>query len=93
MPTRLQRRRTKGWHAPAGAVYVGRGTRWGNPARVVHSKATGGWHVDSNPGGSAGVWPTTDGARRFAAEVYRTYLTQHPGLAHPADRRAVAARH
>lgn len=33
-PTRIQRRRTKGWRAPAGAVYVGRGTRWGNPFAV-----------------------------------------------------------
>lgn len=34
MPTRIQRRRTKGWRAPAGAVYVGRGSRWGNPYRI-----------------------------------------------------------
>lgn len=33
-PVRIQRRRTKGWRAPAGAVYVGRGTRWGNPCRI-----------------------------------------------------------
>ena len=31
MPERIQRRRTKGWRLPAGAVYVGRPTRWGNP--------------------------------------------------------------
>lgn len=30
-PARIQRRRTKGWRAPEGAVYVGRGSRWGNP--------------------------------------------------------------
>lgn len=28
---RIQRRRTKGWRMPEGAVYVGRPTRWGNP--------------------------------------------------------------
>ena len=28
---RIQRKRTKGWKMPAGAVYVGRPTRWGNP--------------------------------------------------------------
>jgi len=33
-PARIQRRRTKGWRAPAGAVYVGRGSRWGNPYRL-----------------------------------------------------------
>nr|WP_250776399.1 DUF4326 domain-containing protein [Rhodococcus sp. MSC1_016] len=31
MPQRIQRRRTKGWRMPDGAVYVGRGSRWGNP--------------------------------------------------------------
>lgn len=31
MPKRIQRRRTKGWKMPAGAVYVGRPTKWGNP--------------------------------------------------------------
>lgn len=30
-PRRIQRQRTKGWRMPAGAVYVGRPTRWGNP--------------------------------------------------------------
>ncbi len=29
-PKRIQRRRTKGWRMPEGAVYVGRPTRWGN---------------------------------------------------------------
>lgn len=30
-PKRIQRKRTKGWRMPAGAFYVGRPTRWGNP--------------------------------------------------------------
>ncbi len=34
MPVRIQRKRTKGWRAPEGAVYVGRGTQWGNPFKV-----------------------------------------------------------
>lgn len=33
-PVRIQRQRTKGWRMPAGAVYVGRPSRWGNPWRV-----------------------------------------------------------
>jgi len=28
---RIQRKRTKGWRAPPNTVYVGRGSRWGNP--------------------------------------------------------------
>lgn len=34
-PTRIQRRRTKGWKAPEGALYVGRGSKWGNPFYVI----------------------------------------------------------
>lgn len=30
MTARIQRKRTKGWKAPADAVYVGRPTMWGN---------------------------------------------------------------
>ena len=33
MPQRHQRRRVPGWRSPAGAVYVGRPTKWGNPFR------------------------------------------------------------
>lgn len=33
-PQRIQRKRTKGWRMPEGAVYVGRGSKWGNPWRV-----------------------------------------------------------
>ena len=34
MPVRIQRKRTKGWRMPEGAVYVGRPSRWGNQFRV-----------------------------------------------------------
>jgi len=34
-PQRIQRKRTKGWRMPEGAVYVGRPTRWGNPFVVA----------------------------------------------------------
>jgi len=30
-PVRIQRKRTKGWRMPPNTVYVGRGSRWGNP--------------------------------------------------------------
>lgn len=33
-PKRIQRKRTKGWRMPEGAVYVGRGSIWGNPLLV-----------------------------------------------------------
>jgi len=34
MPERIQRKRTKGWRMPDGAIYVGRPTRWGNIYRI-----------------------------------------------------------
>jgi hypothetical protein len=34
---RIQRKRTKGWRMPEGAVYVGRPTKWGNPFFVDRS--------------------------------------------------------
>jgi hypothetical protein len=34
-PERIQRRRTKGWRLPEGAVIVDRSTRWGNPIELA----------------------------------------------------------
>lgn len=34
MPKRIQRKRTKGWRMPPNTVYVGRGTKWGNPFKL-----------------------------------------------------------
>jgi hypothetical protein len=34
---RIQRKRTKGWRMPEGAVYVGRPSRWGNPWTIGHT--------------------------------------------------------
>ncbi|TWS23191.1 DUF4326 domain-containing protein [Tsukamurella sputi] len=40
-PRRIQRLRTKGWHAPRGTVYVGRPGRYGNPFIVATPKNGG----------------------------------------------------
>jgi hypothetical protein len=37
MPLRIQRSRAKGWRMPENAVYVGRGSRWGNPFTLANS--------------------------------------------------------
>ena len=34
-PKRIQRRRTKGWKMPPGALYVGRPTPYGNPYKTA----------------------------------------------------------
>lgn len=36
---RVQRSRAKGWRMPDNTVYVGRGTKWGNPHKVGYSLA------------------------------------------------------
>lgn len=33
-PVRVQRKRAKGWRMPDNTVYVGRGSKWGNPYKV-----------------------------------------------------------
>ena len=57
-PKRIQRKRTKGWRMPEGAVYVGRPTKWGNP-----------WIVD--PGRATS--PATNQYRATADECVRLY--------------------
>lgn len=68
MPTRIQRKRTKGWRMPQGAVYVGRPTKWGNPFAVDSD-----WMLWT--GVALGF--TGDRAGRHAAAValYRLWLT------------------
>lgn len=51
MPQRIQRKRTKGWRMPEGAVYVGRPTKWGNP-----------WQVGPAMSPAGAVWRYNDAA-------------------------------
>lgn len=44
-PKRIQRKRTKGWRMPEGAVYVGRPTIYGNPFRPIKSECCPNWDV------------------------------------------------
>ena len=72
-PKRIQRRRTKGYRLPEGAVYVGRPTIWGNPFKVVG--VGGRWTVvddngrdyRENPCG----WVCKDDAARKACRLFR----------------------
>jgi hypothetical protein len=87
MPTRIQRRRTRGWRAPDGTVYVGRGTRWGNPWVVARTRT--GWAVNwTKPGRPQPAWTasTSDqhAAHLMAVGLYREYLSVNPGLAQKA---------
>lgn len=60
-PKRIQRKRVKGWTMPEGVVYVGRGTRWGNP--FVHPSDPGKavrLYQDWMDGGQVGPFKATD---------------------------------
>lgn len=37
VPKRIQRKRTPGWKMPPNTVYVGRGSKWGNPFTFANS--------------------------------------------------------
>lgn len=67
MPVRIQRKRVSGWRMPAGAIYVGRPTIWGNP---VTREATINWHLgDYMDGDRAAIW------REEAVKVFRLWIT------------------
>lgn len=72
MPERIQRKRTKGWRMPAGAVYCGRPTAWGNPWRVGSTT----WTV--KPGGLIDREPHPPLTAHQAVESYRNSITHDP---------------
>lgn len=84
MPERVQRTRRKGQHGmPEGAVYVGRGSKWGNPFRVIKDGI--GYHVihTDEDGHEMYVVGTDDdqaSAVSVAVAEYETHLTEHPEL-------------
>lgn len=89
-PTRIQRRRIKGWRKPEGAIYVGRGTRWGNPFTVV-STARAPWRVlAEDPGASAlrggpHVFSTWEEAAEFATRLFRLHTGPFGSYEYDAD--------
>ena len=72
-PQRIQRKRTKGWRMPEGAVYVGRPTRWGNPF-IVHAA-----EILMHPGTGRSWW-CPEGARGVAADMYRNSIRRDSAL-------------
>ncbi|MHC3450822.1 DUF4326 domain-containing protein [Streptomyces prasinus] len=70
MPTRIQRRRTAGWRKPEGAVYVGRGSRYGNPFTVdLYVKA-----------GRIGYLDRAEGCQLAAADFRQWLVDNDHGL-------------
>lgn len=82
MPVRIQRKRTKGWRMPAGAIYVGRPSAWGNPFTIQQVAA-----VAPNPepmwavlhkGRTLVRWDTRLLAAADAVDRYRRSMREHP---------------
>lgn len=70
MPERIQRRRTKGWRKPEGAVCVTRPGAYGNPYRAGREPAFRGiWELD--PYRLAAAERGAAEARATALEVWR----------------------
>ncbi|GAB2731566.1 DUF4326 domain-containing protein [Streptomyces bullii] len=96
-PRRIQRRRLKGWRAPAGAVYVGRGTRWGNPFTVV-SRAQSPWRVETEEAGSSALrggphlFPTWEEAAAFATRLFELHIGPFGLYEYDADTLATLRR-
>ncbi len=75
MPERIQRKRTKGWRMPEGAIYVGRPTKWGNPIQIIPVRRSGPFDLERDGvgfiGQSTGLWS----ARASAARRYRDLVS------------------
>lgn len=64
-PQRIQRKRTKGWRMPEGAIYVGRPGKWGNPWSIRE------WAFLDSGGGEA---------RDLAVSCFRQMLNERDDL-------------
>jgi hypothetical protein len=83
-PQRIQRKRTKGWRMPEGAVYVGRPSRWGNPFAVMNAHRQGwlvwddrdrfGFVTHTTSDGYIASFPTQAEAAAFAVKQYRKFM-------------------
>lgn len=81
-PRRIQRRRTKGWRAPLDSkgrkpLYVGRGTRWGNPWVIAQTRT--GWTVNwAGDGPPRPDWTASTNDQRaahaLAVGLYREFV-------------------
>lgn len=81
MPKRIQRKRTKGWRKPEGAVYVGRRAKhdvgiWGNPWRPGRRMAEAGIGILYDSGLIDVVMANHDHkiTTEEAVALYRTYI-------------------
>jgi hypothetical protein len=77
MPRRIQRKRTRGWRMPFGAIYVGRPSKWGNTHKLVQEDfpeypgEPRRWCVISPEGNRVSEWGTKAEAAETAVDLFR----------------------
>ena len=76
-PRRIQRQRTKGWRMPENTVYVGRGTKWGNPWKITPHDD--GQATVTDPV-SATTFTSVHEAAAHAVASFRWQLLNHPNV-------------
>lgn len=92
-PKRIQRKRTKGWRMPIGAVYVGRPTKFGNPFTLrqverIPPKLNPMWAVTYNNRVLV-RWDTRALAAADAVDRFRR-LMREPWSERPAEQELLA---
>ncbi|MBG0828526.1 DUF4326 domain-containing protein [Planomonospora sp. ID67723] len=83
-PRRLQRRRTKGYRLPEGAVIVDRTTIWGNPFKAgekIHRDSDLWPYIaETVPGGAAVLAAIAPMTAEQAVDLYAAWLIEQPPL-------------
>lgn len=77
MPKRIQRKRTKGWRMPEGAVCVDRSTRWGNLFEIGCGVV-----IRQSDGDTVSLGKVE--TREQAVAWFRAYLSHYPHIAERA---------
>jgi hypothetical protein len=97
-PTRVQRKRTKGWTMPLNAVAVGRGSEWGNPYKIsvvtIMSGARKGekeWWVENANINGVYMFKTRAEAQSAAVKLFRHWI-EHNAPMNYKDRARLALR-
>jgi len=88
-PKRIWRRHTKGWRMPAGAVYVGRGSKYGNP---FHRLAVGGTISPRLAGWCFALWARHEAHPEFVALFWPRRIPQFPPWTRAELRRDLGGR-
>ena len=74
-PKRIQRKRTKGFRLEPNTKCVNRGTKYGNPYKVVFDKEISltEWFVTKRNGSVIQSFKTKEDANKYSIELFNTY--------------------